>query len=307
MAESGEELARQWLAVLGDERRLSAHTLRAYGATVDRLFVHIRHAFGREADLALLQEMRAADWRGYLAARRSGGRSGGLSNASAARELSALRGFARFLRDCHGVELPALQSLASPKVKPGLPRPLSPADATALARETGELHDWPWVAARDHALLLLLYGSGLRIGEALALTGAVWPLGESLRVVGKGRKERVVAILPTVADALGRYVALCPWTLQADTPLFRGVRGGALDAGVLRASLRKARAALGLPESATPHALRHSFASHLLARGADLRTIQELLGHQSLASTQIYAGVDAARLLDVYHSAHPHG
>ncbi len=303
MAETGEELARQWLATLGDERRLSPHTLRAYGATLSRLFAHLRHIFGREADLALLQAMTTADWRGFLAARRSGG----LGNKSAARELSALRTFARFLRDRHGVALPGLDQVAAPKVRKGLPRPLAPADAVALADTTGDLHDEPWVRARDSALLLLLYGSGLRIGEALALTGAAWPMGDSLRVVGKGRKERLVAILDPVRRAVEQYVQLSPWPLGHDAPLFRGVRGGALDGGVLRATLRKARVALGLPASATPHALRHSFASHLLARGADLRCIQELLGHQSLASTQIYAGVDSARLLDVYHAAHPRG
>ena len=304
MADSGGgALARQWLAALGDERRLSPHTLRAYGATLQRLLAHLRHAFGREADLALLQEMTTADWRAFLAARRNDG----LGNRSAARELSALRTFARFLRDRHGIALTALQTVASPKGRRGLPRPLAPADATALVAASGELHDEAWVEARDQAVLLLLYGAGLRIGEALSLTGAAWPMGDSLRVIGKGRRERLVAILPPVRDAVGCYVALCPWTLHAEAPLFRGVRGGLLADGVLRATLRKARVALGLPDSATPHALRHSFASHLLARGADLRTIQELLGHKSLASTQIYAGVDAARLLDVYHATHPRG
>ena len=250
-----------------------------------------------------MQGMTAADWRGFLAARRIGG----LGNKSAARELSALHTFARFLHDRHGVLLPGLQQMAAPKVKKSLPRPLSPADAIGLAETTGELHDEPWLQARDTAVLLLLYGAGLRIGEALALKGAAWPLGESLRVVGKGRKERLVAILPSVREAVGRYVALSPWPLDAGAPLFRGARGGPLADGVLRATLRKARVALGLPASATPHALRHSFASHLLAKGADLRTIQELLGHQSLASTQIYTSIDSARLLDVYHSAHPRG
>lgn len=296
-------LASQWLAVLGDERRLSPHTLRAYRATLDRLFAHIAHVHGRDVDLALLQGMHAADWRGFLAARRSEG----LSNSSAARELSALRTFAAFVRERHGMALEGLQALASPRVKRNLPRPLAPSEARLLAEATGELHEEPWVQARDTALLLLLYGSGLRIGEAMALQGAALPLGESLRVIGKGRKERVVAILAPVRQAIEQYAALCPFALTGDGPLFRGVRGGPLADGVLRATLRKARVGLGLPASATPHALRHSFASHLLARGADLRSIQELLGHQSLASTQIYTSVDAARLLDVYQSTHPRG
>ena len=298
-----DELSRAWLRSLANERRLSAHTVRAYAATIGRLFAHVNLAHGRPADLALLDGMTAADWRAFLSARRGEG----LGNVSAARELSALRTFAAFLRERHGARIDGLEAVAAPRVKKGLPRPMSPADAEALAETTGEFHDEPWIQARDTAVLLLLYGAGLRIGEALSLTGAALPLSETLVVLGKGRKQRTVVVLPPVRDAITRYVQLCPYPPARDAPLFRGARGGALADGVLRATLRKARVALGLPETATPHALRHSFASHLLARGADLRTIQELLGHASLSSTQIYTAIDTARLLDVYQSAHPRG
>jgi integrase/recombinase XerC len=300
---SGEELLAAWVASLRNERRLSAHSVRAYEATGARFLDHVGEANGRLADLAMLEALTAADFRGFLSARRRGG----LSNVSAARELSALRTFAAFLRDRHGARITGLDGVQSPKVKKGVPRPVSPGEALALAETTGEMHDEPWIQARDTAVLLLLYGSGLRIGEALSLTGAVLPLGDSLTVTGKGRKQRRIVLLPAVREAIELYVKLCPWPPAREAPLFRGARGGPLADGVLRATLRKARVALGLPASATPHALRHSFASHLLARGADLRTIQELLGHASLASTQIYTSVDAARLLDVYRSAHPRG
>jgi integrase/recombinase XerC len=300
---TGDQLLTAWLASLANERRLSPHTLRAYQATLHRFLAHLNSAHGRPADAALLQSLSAADIRGFLATRRQES----LSNTSTARELSAIRTFAAWLRDRHGVAIGGLDGVTSPKVKKGLPRPVSPADARALADTTGEFHDEPWLQARDTAVLLLLYGAGLRIGEALALTGAVLPLPETLPITGKGRKQRTIVLLPVVRDAIELYLKLCPWAPGRDKPLFRGARGGPLDPGVLRSTLRKARTALGLPASATPHALRHSFATHLLARGADLRTIQELLGHASLSSTQIYTNVDTARLLDVYQSTHPRG
>lgn len=292
-----------FLHELAHQRRLSAHTIRAYGATIERLFAFLETTQGRPADLDLLDGLGTADWRAFLAARRGEG----LGNVSAARELSAMRTFARHLRQRHGATLAGLEGVQRPKVKRGLPRPVAPADARALAETTGEMHDEAWQQARDEALLLLLYGAGLRIGEALSLTGAILPLGETLAVTGKGRKTRLVVLLPAVRAAIETYVHLCPWPLGRDQPLFRGARGGPLSDSVLRASLRKARTALGLPASATPHALRHSFATHLLAGGADLRTIQELLGHASLASTQVYTAVDAGQLLDVYRNAHPRG
>jgi integrase/recombinase XerC len=300
---TGEDLTRSWCASLANERRLSAHTLRAYSATLDRFLAHLNQTHGRPADLTLLASLQSADIRAFLSARRSEG----FANISTARELSALRTFSRWLLERHGTAIGGIDGVTSPKVKKGLPRPISPADARALADTTGEYHEEPWLQARDTAVLLLLYGAGLRIGEALALTGSVLPLPETLPITGKGRRQRTIVLLPVVRDAINQYVALSPWPQSREAPLFRGARGGPLDPGVLRTTMRKARTALGLPESATPHALRHSFATHLLARGADLRTIQELLGHASLSSTQIYTGIDTARLLDVYRSAHPRG
>ena len=306
-------LVGDWLAVLATQRRLSPHTLRAYEGSLRRFQAFIGHSHGARVDLALLAAMEAADVRAFLGHRRDEG----LASGSAARELSALRAFARWCRDRHGTPLRAIETVASPRLKKGLPRPLAPIDAVALAETTGEMHDAAWLQARDTALLLLLYGAGLRIGEALSLTGEVLrppPAGEvaghlpaTLMVTGKGGRQRLVVLLPLVREAVALYARLCPWPLPPHGPLFRGARGGPLDDGTLRATLRKARVILGLPPSATPHALRHSFASHLLARGADLRTIQELLGHKSLSSTQIYTSVDAARLLDVWRGTHPRG
>jgi len=300
---TGADLLAGWIRSLANERRLSSHTLRAYEATARRFLDFLAEAHGRPADLALLESLAPADFRAFLGARRTAG----VANISIARELSALRTFMKYLRDRHGANVPGLEGVASPRVKKGLPRPMSPADARALADTTGEMHDEPWIQARDTAVLLLLYGSGLRIGEALALTGAILPLADSLTITGKGRKQRTIVLLPLVRDAMHHYLRLCPHAPSREAALFRGARGGPLADGVLRATLRKARVALGLPDSATPHALRHSFASHLLARGADLRTIQELLGHASLSSTQIYTSIDTAHLLDVYKSAHPRG
>ncbi len=201
-----------------------------------------------------------------------------------------------------GADAPRLRG---PKVAKGVPRPVAPADVLALAGEVADEASAPWIGARDWAVLLLLYGAGLRIGEAMALTASVLPLGETLTVTGKRAKTRVVPLLPQVRTAIDDYVAQVPWRLDRDAALFRGARGGALSAGVVRAAVQRARAGLGLGERTTPHALRHSFATHLLGRGADLRALQELLGHASLSSTQVYTSVDAAHLLDVYRNSHP--
>ncbi|QNO28209.1 tyrosine recombinase XerC [Sphingopyxis sp. OPL5] len=291
------DIIRDWDAHLAHERRRSEHTRRAYVATAERFAAFLSGHHGGEVDAAMLRRTSANDLRAYLATRRSEG----LGNASAARELSALRGFLRFVGG-EGATLPALRG---PRVKKGLPRPVAPAEALQLAQDVEDNARLGWVGARDFALLLLLYGAGLRIGEALALTGAVLPLGDVLRVTGKRNKTRVVPILPAVAQAVARYADACPWPMEKETPLFLGARGGPLQPGVVRASVRSARRALGLPERTTPHALRHSFATHLLAGGADLRSLQELLGHASLASTQVYTAVDAAHLLDIYRNAHP--
>ena len=195
--------------------------------------------------------------------------------------------------------------MRGPRIKKGLPRPITPDEAVGIAAGVEENAAIEWIGARDRAVLLLLYGAGVRIAEALSLTGAALPLGDVLTVTGKGGKERAVPILPLVAAAVSDYATKCPWPLERDKPLFRGARGGSLGQGMVQKAMARARQALGLPATATPHALRHSFATHLLSAGADLRSLQELLGHASLGSTQIYTKVDAAVLLDVYRHAHP--
>lgn len=296
-------IGRDWLRSLVHERRLSANTVRAYAATLWRFLGHLG-AGGKAVDRAALQALTVADWRAYLAARRLQRQ---LSNRTIAREMAALRTFAAFARRRHGVVLGGIDAVELPRTRRGVPRPLAPTDIRELAAATGAVHAETWVEARDAAVLLLLYGAGLRIGEALALDGDVLPLGETLRIIGKGERPRMIVLLPAVRAAIQHYLQLSPYRAAADAPLFRGWRGGRLQPDILRRALRQARVALGLPATATPHALRHSFASHLLARGADLRTIQELLGHQSLSSTQIYTSVDVARLLDVYGTTHPRG
>ncbi len=245
-----------------------------------------------------LERVEAADLRAFLAFRRNEG----LTNASAARELSAVRGFLTFAGGDG-----AMPRLKGPRVKKGLPRPISPDEVIALAEDVSDQASEPWVAARDWAVLMLLYGVGMRISEALGLTGAIFPLGETISVSGKRGKTRIVPLLAPVREAVEAYVAISPFGTAKDQPIFRGVRGGPLDAALIRRSVQAARTRLGLGARTTPHALRHSFATHLLAGGADLRSLQELLGHASLSSTQIYTGVDAAYLLDVYRNAHPHG
>lgn len=292
-----QDLIRDWDAHLAHEKRRSEHTRRGYIATAERFCAFLSQHRGGAVDARMLKVLTPNDLRAYLADRRAEG----LGNASAARELSALRGFLRFIGGTNA----SVPQMRGPRVKKGLPRPVSPAEALQLAQDVEDNAREGWVGARDFALLLLLYGAGLRIGEALSLTGATLPLGETLRVTGKRNKTRIVPILPAVASAVSRYVAACPYPIAKDTPLFLGARGGPLQPGVVRASVRSARRALGLPERTTPHALRHSFATHLLAGGADLRSLQELLGHASLASTQVYTAVDAAHLLDIYRSAHP--
>jgi integrase/recombinase XerC len=267
--------------------------VRAYIATAERLVAFLQTHQGA---VTALDTVAASDLRAFLAFRRGEG----IGNASAARELSAIRGFIVF-----AAGEAALPRLKGPRVKKGLPRPISPDEALGLAEDVAEQAAEPWIAARDWALLLLLYGAGLRIGEALSMTGAVLPFGETLSVIGKRDKQRIVPLLPQVKTALEAYLALCPYPANTAAALFRGSRGGPLNPAIIRKSVRSARARLGLGERTTPHALRHSFATHLLARGADLRALQELLGHASLSSTQVYTGVDAAYLLDVYKNAHP--
>ncbi|MGE7207639.1 tyrosine recombinase XerC [Sphingomonas sp. NPDC019816] len=276
--------------------RRSDHTVRAYVATAERLTGFLTQHWGEAVDAGKLGRITAADLRAYLAARRSEG----LTAASTARELSAVRTFLHFA----GIAPPPLKG---PRRKRSMPRPQAPADIIALAEDVAEDAAEPWIAARDWAVLLLLYGAGLRIGEAMALHAAILPLGETLRVRGKRDKMRIVPLLPQVREAIERYAAQMPFVVAGEEPLFRGARGGPLSPAIIRRSVRGARERLGLGARTTPHALRHSFATHLLGRGADLRQLQELLGHASLSSTQIYTAVDAARLLDVYRTAHPRG
>lgn len=291
-----DDLPSLYAAHLARDRRRSVHTVRAYRATAARLVGFLADHWGSRVHRASLGQATAADLRAFLARRRGEG----LSNASAARELSAARDFLNWA----GGEGAAPQ-LKGPRVRRGVPRPIAPHEVLALADEVSGGAQVDWVGKRDWALLLLLYGAGLRIGEALALTGAALPLGETITVTGKRDKTRVVPLLAPVRAAIESYVALSPWPVERSAPLFRGLRGGPLSPGLIRARVRAARAQLGLSDRTTPHALRHSFATHLLGRGADLRALQELLGHASLSSTQIYTAVDAAHLLDVYRHAHP--
>ncbi|WP_114228779.1 MULTISPECIES: tyrosine recombinase XerC [Sphingomonas] len=300
LAAEPTELAVRFGAFLTHDRRRSAHTVRAYQATAHRFIGFMNGYRGEQIGRYALLTVQPTDLRSFLAQRRGEG----LGPSSAARELSAVRAFLKFVAEDMG-EQPQLPRTRAPKRPRTLPRPASPTDAVALAEDAGAAALQPWVGARDLAILLLLYGSGLRISEALRLTGRALPLGHTLRVTGKRNKTRVVPLVPAVRDAMQEYLAQVPWPVSGDLPLFVGVRGGPLNPDLVRRAVQAARRRLGLPDSLTPHALRHSFATHLLARGADLRSLQELLGHASLSSTQIYTGVDAAHLLDVYRHAHP--
>ncbi|BDI61119.1 tyrosine recombinase XerC [Qipengyuania nanhaisediminis] len=285
-----------WHAHLTNGLRRSPHTVRAYCTAARKLMT--ARGLLELADVAALE---AYDLRAHLAARRAEG----ISNASAARELSALKAFIAFARAESGDPDPAAPRVRGPRLKKGLPRPVTPDEAQNLADLAKADASEDWIGARDRAVLLLMYGSGLRIAEALSLEGKAAPLGETLLVTGKGGKQRVVPILPITREAVAAYVAACPYPIAPSEKLFRGAKGGPLSQGMVQKAMARARRALGLPDSATPHALRHSFATHLLGAGADLRSLQELLGHASLGSTQIYTKVDAASLLETYRAAHP--
>jgi integrase/recombinase XerC len=300
---SGEEARIAFLEWLERERRASPLTVEAYGADIAGFLGFLTQHLGGEPDLAALAGLRQADVRAWLAA----DASNGAGNATRARRLSAVRTFFRFLARRHGVENAALALIATPRAKPPVPRALATEQAREVTDHIGEMSDAAAIQARDTALFVLLYGCGLRIAEALALNVRDAPrLGSDgmLRVVGKGSKERIVPVLPAVREAIGAWLALHP-DRQPDSPLFLGARGGRLDPAVAQRTLRHFRRLYGLPEHATPHALRHSFATHLLAGGADLRSIQDLLGHASLSTTQRYTAVDEARLVEVWRKAHP--
>jgi len=292
-----------FLAWLGQERRSSPATVEAYGADIAAFLGFLTLHLGGEPDLAALAGLRQADLRAWLAAEAANG----AGNATRARHLSAVRSFFRFLARRHAVDNPAVKLIATPRSKPPVPRALAPAHARDVTEQIAELSDAASIQARDTALFTLLYGCGLRIAEALSLNVRDAPPPNSdamLRIVGKGAKERIVPVLPAVRQAIAAWLTLHP-DRQPDSPLFLGARGKRLDPAVAQRTLRQFRRLHGLPEHATPHALRHSFATHLLAGGADLRSIQDLLGHASLSTTQRYTSVDEAGLLQVWRQAHP--
>lgn len=309
MADAGltaDQALLAWLEHLAHERRLSPRTLEAYGH-IGRLYIAFleRHRGGPQR-LTDLGAVAAAEVRAHLAERRSGDRP--LNARSLSQTLAAIRGFHAFLDRRCGVAAPQLALVRGPRVKPSLPRPVTEDQAKGLLHEPEADPDMePWEAARDRAVLTLLYGCGLRISEALSLKRSDAPLPDALRITGKGDKMRLAPVLPQVREAVEAYLAAQPFVLEADQPLFRAKRGGPLSPRHVQATVQRLRGRLGLPASATPHALRHSFATHLLGAGADLRSIQELLGHASLSTTQKYTQVDAARLLAAYAEAHPKG
>ncbi|MEQ8196000.1 MAG: tyrosine recombinase XerC [Rhodospirillales bacterium] len=290
-----------WCAWLEHERRTSLHTLDAYRRDLIGFLRFSAEHLGYPPGLSELESLRPADFRSYLAHRARNG----LARTSTARALSTLRNFFRFLARRNLAANAAIDGVHTPKVPKSIPRALSEQEARESLDVIEEISNEPWIAKRDTALITLLYGCGLRIGEALALNQRDFPKGDAMTITGKGRKQRVVPVLSVVKDALADYLDHCPFGLGGDDPLFVGARGKRLNAGVVQRQMRRLRALLGLPESATPHALRHSFATHLLAGGGDLRTIQELLGHASLSTTQRYTDVDAGHLGRVYRSAHP--
>ncbi|SME96880.1 integrase/recombinase XerC [Xaviernesmea oryzae] len=296
------EKRREWLESLAGERRLSENTLDAYERDTRQFLTFLTAHLGGPARLSDIHTLRPADLRAFLAARRREGAGA----RSLGRHLAGLRSFLRHLERKGLVNAAAAGAIRAPKQPKSLPKPLTDRQALNVVTTDAQLQEEPWIAARDAAVLTLLYGCGLRISEALGLRPAdLTPGATTLRITGKGGKTRIVPLLPIVFDAVATYRKLCPYHLEMEEPLFRGARGGPLQPAIIQREMQKLRSAFGLPETATPHALRHSFATHLLAGGGDLRTIQELLGHASLSTTQVYTGVDSSRLLEVYDRAHP--
>ena len=292
-----------WQRWLADLRRLSPRTVEAYGRDADDFVRFLTGHLGSPPAIVDLGRLSPADYRAFLARRRRDG----LAAPSLARGLSGIRSLIRFLEKRGEATSAAVSAVAAPKAPRRLPRPLGVSDALSLVSDAGALVDEPWIAARDAAVLALLYGAGLRISEALSLTAAEAPpeAGGAVRVTGKGGKTRLVPVLPAVGRAVAAYVRLVPFRLAPQEPLFRGAKGGPLSPRIIQLAVQRLRGALGLPETATPHALRHSFATHLLGSGGDLRTIQELLGHANLSTTQVYTSVDAERLVAAWKGAHP--
>lgn len=292
----------EWLAHLSAVEGASGATCKAYGTDLRIWLAFLAQHLGEDFDLPAALQAGAGDLRAFMAHER--GR--GVGARTLARRMSALRGFTLWLARREGIDASGMIALArSPRYRRGLPRPLATAEARAVLEDAGSDARADWIAARDVAVVTLLYACGLRSAEALGLRGEDHPLPEMLRIRGKGGKDRLVPVLPVARAAVARYADLCPYPLTPEGPLFRAVRGGAMDGRTLRATMAAVRARLGLPASATPHALRHSFATHLLQAGADLRAIQDLLGHASLSTTQTYTAVDEVHLLSVYSRAHP--
>ena len=296
-------LLEAFLDHLARERRLSPRTVLAYRHDLAGFLADAAGGPGRMLQPSDIARLKARDLRAHLSRRRASG----LSDASIARALSAIRTFLGWLERTHGVANTDLSLMEGPRRGRRLPRPVSEAAARDLIEQAAADADEPWIAARDAAVLSLLYGAGLRISEALALTGRDYPAPETLRIVGKGQRVRLIPLIPAVREAINAYGELTPYRPAQTSPLFRGVKGGPLSPRIVQARVQAMRGALGLPASATPHALRHAFATHLLAHGADLRAIQTLLGHASLGTTQVYTGVDTDRLRAAVASAHPRG
>jgi integrase/recombinase XerC len=300
-SQGAARLLEAWLAQLGAVRGGSPKTLTAYRRDVAGYLGFLAEHWGGPAGAAAIARVSTADLRAWMAHERARG----LSARSLARALSAVKGFHAWLAEARGLPAPAVTATRGPRVKPRLPRPVAADAARALLAAVEAQTLEPWTQARDLAVVTLLYGCGLRIGEALGLRQADAPLGEMLKVRGKGGRERLVPVLPVAARAVEAYRALLPFPAAPAAPLFLGARGGGLNPRHVQRAMAAARMQLGLPATATPHALRHSFATHLLEAGGDLRTIQELLGHATLATTQVYTGVDQARLMEAYSAAHP--
>ena len=290
-----------WISHLRAIDGAASHTLTAYSSDVAGFLAFLHQHRGESLGLAQLAGLGQSDMRAWMAHERNRG----LSSRSLARALSAVKNFIRWLAAREGFDATHVLSAKAPKYQRKLPRPLNVEAAAEVLEQVEVQAQEPWIAARDSAVMTLMYGCGLRVSEALALKGSDAPLPEVLRIRGKGDKERLVPVLPAARKAVADYLRLCPFPMSRYEPLFRGARGGPLNPRLVAKSMERARLGLGLPATATPHALRHSFATHLLAEGGDLRAIQELLGHASLATTQVYTAVDQARLMQVYQAAHP--
>ena len=292
-------LIQGWHRYLKSEKGYSSHTLTGYGHDIATFLTFLASYRDEVITPQLFGKLHIRDFRSFLANRKNAG----LSSRSLNRCLSSVRNFYRYLSRHKNIENDAIYALQGPKTPHKVPRPLSIEGAKTVMETVGELSENDWVSLRDTAVISLLYGCGLRINEALSLNTEERPMGDTMRIIGKRGKERIVPILPAVRNAVDTYISACPYDLEANTALFRGARGSRLNARMIQLAMQKVRAAFSLPDNATPHALRHSFATHLLSNGGDLRTIQELLGHADLSSTQVYTEVDGARLMDVYDKA----